>query len=160
MSHPRVTRHVSASTQNQVLAAILLLDKEVVERDPGWLGDVVRAKRPQRLPTVLTRAEVEVLLCALDGVNWSMAALLYGAGLRLMERLRFRVKDIEFTRNEILVHERKESKDRVTMLPSTVVPRLRSHLERVAKLHRADLAAGYGRVALPDALAQVSERQS
>jgi len=132
----------------------LFLYKEVLESDPGWLDDVVRAKRPERLPTVLTRPEAEALLGALDGVSWIMATLLYGAGLRLMECLRLRVKDIDFTRNEILVREGKGNKDRVTILPSTVIPRLCAHLKRVAKLHSSDLAAGYGRVALPDALAR------
>ena len=149
-----VDRHVSASTQNQALAAILFLYKEVLGRDPGWLTDVVRAKRPQRLPVVLTQPEVEALLVFLDGVSWIMAMLLYGSGLRLMECLRLRVKDIEFTRNEIVVREGKGNTDRVTMLPAAVVPRLHIHLQRVAKLHQADLAAGYGRVALPDALAR------
>ncbi|MBI5503413.1 MAG: phage integrase N-terminal SAM-like domain-containing protein, partial [Deltaproteobacteria bacterium] len=115
-----VDRRVSASTQNQALAALLFLYKQVMGRDPGWLDDVARAKRPQRLPTVLTRPEVEAILGALDGVSWIMAALLYGAGLRLTECLRLRVKDIDFTRNEILVREGKGNKDRVTMLPLTV----------------------------------------
>ncbi|MFI5399101.1 MAG: integron integrase [Candidatus Binatia bacterium] len=149
-----VDRHVAASTQNQALAAILFLYKDVLERDPGWLDDVVRARRPERLPTVLTRPEVEALLGGLGGVNWIMATLLYGAGLRLMECLGLRVKDIDFTRNEILVREGKGNKDRVTMLPSAVIPRLRLHLERVGKVHHTDLAAGYGRVVLPDALAR------
>ncbi len=98
-----VERHVSASTQNQALAALLFLYREVFGRDPGWLEGIVRAKRPQRLPVVLTRPEVSALLGALNGVNWIMAMLLYGAGLRLRECLRLRVKDIELTRNEIVV---------------------------------------------------------
>ena len=147
-------RHVAASTQNQALAAILFLYKEVFERDPGWLDDVVRAKRPERLPTVLTRAEVEALLAALDGVPWVMAMLLYGSGLRLMECLRLRVKDIDFTRNEILVREGKGNKDRVTMLASGVKDALLRHLDRVHRLHERDLKAGLGRVQLPGALAR------
>jgi integrase len=91
-----VKRNVAASTQNQALAAMLFLYKDVLECDPGWLDDVVRAKRPKRLPVVLTRPEVEALLVALDGVSWIMAMLLYGSGLRLMECLRLRVKDIDF----------------------------------------------------------------
>ena len=118
-----VKRNVAASTQNQALAALLFLYKEVLECDPGWLDDVVRAKRPQRLPVVLTRQEVERLLAALDGVAWIMAMLLYGSGLRLMECLRLRVKDIDFTRNEILVREGKGDKDRVTMLAAAVKTR-------------------------------------
>jgi integron integrase len=148
-----VDRHVAASTQNQALAALLFLYKEVLRKDPGWLEGVVRAKRPQRLPIVLTGSEVEVLLAALDGVTWIMALLLYGSGLRLMECLRLRIKDIDCGRREILVREGKGAKDRVTMLPSAVVPKLTVHLERVRELHAADVAAGLGGVALPDALA-------
>jgi len=148
-----VDRHVSASTQNQALAAILFLYKEVLERDPGWLDGVVRAKRPRRLPVVLTRPEIEALLAALDGVAWIMAVLLYGSGLRLMECLRLRVKDIDFTRNEILVREGKGDKDRVTMLPAAVKERLLRHLDRVRRLHERDVKAGLGRVQLPHALA-------
>jgi len=149
-----VQRRVAPSTQNQALAAILFLYKDVLERDPGWLDDIVRAKRPQRLPTVLMRAEVERLLAALDGVSWVMAMLLYGAGLRLMECLRLRVKDVDFTRNEILVREGKGNRDRVTMLPAAVRGPLGRHLERVRRLHERDLQAGFGRVQLPDALAR------
>jgi len=130
--------------------------------DPGWLDDIVRAKRPQRLPVVLTQQEVQALLVALDGVPWIMAMLLYGSGLRLMECLRLRVKDIEFSRHEILVREGKGDKpvlssvegDRVTMLPAAVVPRLKAHLEAVRRRHAADVAAGLGRVLLPHALAR------
>jgi len=149
-----VDRKVAASTQNQALAAVLFLYKDVLGRDPGWLDDVVRAKRPQRLPMVLPRQEVHALLAAFDGVSWSMTMLLYGSGLRLMECLRLRVKDVDLGRGEVLVREGKGDKDRVTMLPSAVVPRLSAHLERVRGLHAADLAAGLGRVALPDALAR------
>ena len=149
-----VKRRVAASTQNQALAAILFLYKDVLGRDPGWLDDVVRAKRPQRLPVVLTRQEVERLLAALDGVPWIMAMLLYGSGLRLMECLRLRVKDIDFTKNEILVREGKGNKDRVTMLPAGVKDPLLRHLDRVRRLHERDLAVGFGRVQLPDALAR------
>jgi integron integrase len=125
----------------------------VLGKDPGWLGSVVRAKRPRRLPVVLSGPEVEALLAALDGVAWIMALLLYGSGLRLMECLRLRIKDIDCGRREVLVGEGKGGKDRVTMLPSAVVPKLVVHLERVRALHAADLAAGLGRVTLPDALA-------
>jgi len=149
-----IKRRVAASTQNQALAAILFLYKDVLERDPGWLDDVVRAKRPQRLPVVLTRPEVEALLARLDGVSWIMAMLLYGSGLRLMECLKLRVKDIDFTRNEILVREGKGNKDRVTMLPAGVKNSLAAHLGGVRRLHERDLAAGLGRVRLPDALAR------
>jgi len=149
-----VDRHVSASTQNQALAAILFLYRDVMGCDPGWLDDIVRAKRPQRVPVVLTRSEVEALLAVLHGVSWLLAMLLYGAGLRLMECLRLRVKDIDISRNEIVVREGKGNKDRVTMLPVAVKERLVAHLGRVRRLHDADLRAGFGHVALPDALAQ------
>ena len=148
-----VDRQVSASTQNQALAAVLFLYQGVLGCNPGWLDDVVRAKRAERLPVVLTRQEVQSLLAVLDGVPWIMAMLLYGSGLRLMECLRLRVKDIDFTRCEIVVREGKGNKDRVTMLSAAVVSKLRVHLEGVRGLHAADLAAGFGRVLLPDALA-------
>ena len=157
-----VKRNVAASTQNQALAALLFLYKDVLECDPGWLDDVVRAKRPQRLPTVLTQPETEALLGALCGVSWIMALLLYGAGLRLKECLRLRVKDVDFTRNEIVVREGKGKKpalspvegDRVTMLPTAVKEPLAAHLARVRRLHDRDLQAGLGRVQLPNALAR------
>jgi integron integrase len=149
-----VKRRVAASTQNQALAGILFLYKGVLGKDPGWLDDVVRAKRAQRLPVVLTRPEVEALLGALDGVSWIMAMLLYGSGLRLMECLRLRVKDIEFSRHEILVREGKGNTDRVTMLPGAVEEHLRTHLDRVRGVHERDLKAGCGHVQLPDALAR------
>ena len=149
-----VERRVSASTQNQALAALLFLYREVFGRDPGWLEGLVRAKRPRRLPTVLARPEVGALLAAVNGVNWIMAMLLYGAGLRLRECLRLRVKDIDFVRNEVVVREGKGNKDRVTMLPASVKQPLVEHLECVRHLHERDLAAGFGRVMLPDALAR------
>ena len=149
-----VERHVSASTQNQALAALLFLYREVLGCDPGWLEGIVRAKRPRRLPVVLTRPEVTALLGALHGVKWIMAMLLYGAGLRLRECLRLRVKDVDFDRNEITVRQGKGDKDRVTMLPASVKAPLAAHLERVRRLHASDLAAGFGRVQLPDALAR------
>jgi integron integrase len=149
-----VQRHVSASTQNQALAALLFLYRKVLGSDPGWLEGIVRAKRPQRLPVVLSRHEVSALLAALDGAEWIMAMLLYGAGLRLRECLRLRVKDIDFDRNEILVREGKGNKDRLTMLPASVREPLAAHLERVRTVHERDLKAGFGRVQLPDALAR------
>lgn len=136
------------------LDALLFLDKDVLGCDLGWLDDVVRAKRPRRLPVVLIRQEVEGLLAAIDGVAWIMAVLLYGSGLRLMECWRLRVKDLDFTRNEIVVREGKGSKDRVTMLPAAVKAPLLKHLDRVRRLHERDLKAGLGRVQLPHALAR------
>jgi integron integrase len=149
-----VNRKVSASSQNQALAALLFLYKTVLGCDPGLLEDVVRARRPERLPVVLNRQEVQNLLSVLDGVAWLMAMVLYGSGLRLMECLRLRVKDIDFTRLEVLVRQGKGNKDRVTMLSALVAPKLQVHLEGVRELHDADLAAGLGRVALPDAIAR------
>jgi integron integrase len=147
-----VKEHVSASTQNQALCALLFLYREVLARDIGWLEDIVRAKRPRRLPVVLTRQEVKMLLGALQGVNWIMASLLYGAGLRLLECLRLRVKDIDFGTNQIVVREGKGNKDRVTMLPAIVRAPLVSHLEGIRTLHQQDLERGVSRIFLPDAL--------
>ncbi|MBI3784146.1 MAG: integron integrase [Deltaproteobacteria bacterium] len=145
---------VSASTQNQALAALLFLYQQVLGCEVGWLDDIVRAKRPRRLPTVLTREEVQLLLNQLDGVAWIATMLLYGSGLRVMECLRLRVKDIDFERRELVVREGKGDKDRVTMLSSAVIPRLEAHLRRVRALHSKDLARGFGRVLLPGALAR------
>ena len=147
-----VERHVSASTQNQALAALLFLYREVLGCDPGWLDGIVRAKRPQRLPVVLTGHEVAALLAQLDGVKRLMVMLLYGSGLRLLECLHLRVKDLDFERNEIVVREGKGNKDRVTMLPAAVKEPLMVNLERVRALHERDLQAGRGQVPLPDAL--------
>ena len=145
---------VSASTQNQALAALLFLYREVLGIEVGWLDDLVRAKRPQRLPVVLGRAEVEALLAQLAGVPWVMAMLLYGSGLRLMECHRLRVKDLDLTRREVLVREAKGGRERVTMLAARVVDPLRAHLDAVATRHVRDLAAGHGRVLLPGVLAR------
>ena len=153
LTHLAVARHVAASTQNQAKSALLFLYKEVLEQDLPWLGKVEQAKAPKRLPVVLTPGEVQALLSRLQGVNWMMASLLYGAGLRLMECMRLRVKDIEFTRREILVRDGKGSKDRVTMLPTALVNPLRTHLARVRECHTQDLAQGFGRVYMPTALA-------
>jgi integron integrase len=147
-----VDGRVSASTQNQALCALLFLYRHVLGQHLGWLDDVVRAKRPQRLPVVLTRPEVKALLGALDGVHWIMASLLYGAGLRLLECLRLRVKDIDFASQQILVREGKGKKDRRTILPAAVQELLAAHLGRVRQLHQHDVAQGFGRAYMPDAL--------
>ena len=148
-----VERRVSASTQNQALASILFLYQHVLHSEPGWLDGIVRARRPERLPVVLTRGEVSALLANLRGVPWIVSTLLYGSGLRLFECLGLRVKDVEFDRNEILVREGKGKKDRVTMLPRQVKQPLAAHLERVRAQHGRDLEAGFGRVPLPGARA-------
>ncbi|MBI3756413.1 MAG: integron integrase [Deltaproteobacteria bacterium] len=147
-----VDQHVSASTQNQALNALLFLYRHVLDRTLIGLDNIVRAKQPQRLPVVLRKHEVKALLDALEGVHWLMGHLLYGAGLRLMECLRLRVKDIDFSANHIVVREGKGNKDRITMLPRAIKEPLAAHLARVQELHHADLARGFGRVYLPDAL--------
>jgi len=144
--------HVSASTQTQALSALLFLYRHVLGRPVGDLGDVIRARRPRRLPVVLTRDEAMAVLTRLDGDVRLMAGLMYGAGLRLSECLRLRVQDIDFERCEIVVRDGKGGKDRVTMLPQSLSPALKAHLRAVKQLHQRDLAAGWGRVELPDAL--------
>jgi integron integrase len=144
-------RRVSASTQNQALSALLFLYREVLATPVDRLEGVVRAKRPSRLPSVLTRAEVAALLARLSGAPALMARLMYGSGLRLLECARLRVKDLDLSRREILVRDGKGRKDRVTVLPESVVPALTPHLEAVKALHDDDLRAGAGYVALPDA---------
>jgi integron integrase len=152
LTHLAVARNVSASTQNQAKSAILYLYKEVLGIDLPWLDNVTQAKAPKRLPVVLTQAEVQAILSRLDGTMWLIASLLYGSGLRIMEALRLRVKDIDFARREILVREGKGFKDRVTMLPISLVEPLKSHLLKVQALHKEDLSTGHGAVFMPMAL--------
>jgi integron integrase len=143
---------VSASTQQQALNALVFLYRAVLGRDFGWLHDVVRAKKPKRLPVVLSKEEVQALLRELKGEKWLMATLLYGAGLRLLECLRLRVKDIDFARNQLVVRAGKGDKDRLTMLPAVVKTSLVKHLKEVQRQYEDDLAHGFGRVYLPNAL--------
>ncbi len=143
---------VSASTQNQAKSALLFLYKQVLEVELPWLDNVEQAKVPKRLPVVLTREEVQKVLVTLQGTHWLVASLLYGAGLRILEALRLRVKDVDFARKEILVRDGKGFKDRVTMLPQSLIAPLQAHLVRVRALHEQDLQAGYGTVYLPYAL--------
>ena len=150
----RAGRAGSAATQNQALAALLFLYKEVLDLPLPWLDQIDRAKRPARLPTVLSIPEVQRLLGAMRGTKWLMASLLYGAGLRLREYLKLRVKDIDFDYRQILVRDVKGAKDRVTMLPGSVIEPLRAQLARAKLLHERDLASGYGDVELPDALSR------
>lgn len=152
LSHLAVTRNVSASTQNQAKSALLFLYKEVLGVQLPWLDNVTQAKAPKRLPVVLTKDEVQALLNRLDGTMWLLVSLLYGSGLRLMECLRLRVKDVDLARCEILVREGKGFKDRVTMLPKSLVEPLKQHLVKVKALHQEDLAAGHGEVFMPMAL--------
>lgn len=154
LTHLAVERQVSASTQNQAKAAILYLYKQVLAINLPWLDEVVQAKRPQRLPVVLTPSEVRALLMHMDNAAMGLIArLLYGTGMRLMEALRLRVKDVEFTRREIIIREGKGGKDRVTVLPENLIEPLQAQLHKAQALHQKDLAAGLGRVHLPHALA-------
>lgn len=152
LTHLAVREKVSASTQNQALSALLFLYRNVLDRQIGDLGEVIRARRPKRLPVVMTRDEAKSVLEHLSGDKWLMASLMYGAGLRLMECLRLRVQDIDFSRNEIMVRDGKGAKDRVTMLPESLEKPLRDHLREVKAIHEQDLADGWGRVKMPDAL--------
>jgi integron integrase len=147
-------RNVAAGTQNQALAALLFLYREVLGQDLPWMDGVVRAKRPRRLPVVLTRDEVHRLLGQLQGRDWLMASLLYGSGMRLMECLRLRVKDVDFQRRDMIVREGKGNKDRHVPLPQAATAALREQLAAAKLLHAADLAAGHGAVWLPHALAR------
>ena len=152
LTHLAVKDKVSASTQNQALSALLVLYRHVIGRDVGELGEVIRARKPTRLPVVMTREEVKTVLGQLTGDKRLMASLMYGAGLRLMECLRLRVQDIDFSRNEIMVRDGKGAKDRITMLPELLKKPLESHLRNVKAIHEKNLSEGWGRVQLPDAL--------
>ena len=152
LSHLAVAGKVAASTQNQALSALLFLYREVLGIELPWLQGVTRAKPSQYLPVVLTTGEVRALFARLDGVDWLMASLLYGAGLRLMECVRLRVKDLDFEMRQITVRDGKGGKDRITMLPERLIEPLVNHLSRVRSIHEEDLAAGFGAVYLPSAL--------
>ena len=153
LSHLAVDRKVSASTQNQAKSALLFLYGQVLKIELPWLDEVISAKTAKRLPVVLTQVEVRNLLNAMSGTMSLMASLLYGTGMRLMEGLRLRVKDVEFSRREIIVREGKGNKDRVTVLPENLMLPLQAHLVKVKALHERDLDAGFGTVYLPNALA-------
>lgn len=154
LSYLAVEEQVAASTQNQALSALLFLYREVLLHDLTLTLSAVRAKRPKRAPTVLTEAEVDVVLACLSGQQLLMAQLLYGSGLRLMECLRLRIKDVDFSQQQIVVRDGKGMQDRVTLLPQRVVPALTAHLVEVRRQHQRDLARGYGSVYLPFALAR------
>ena len=154
LNHLARERGVAASTQNQALSALLFLYREVLAMPLPWLDSLERAQRPARLPTVLTRDEAKRLLAQMEGVRWLMAGLLYGAGLRLRECLKLRVKDVDFGYQQILVRDGKGAKDRVTMLPESLVEPLKAQLARSRALHDRDAASGHGEVELPDALAR------
>jgi integron integrase len=152
LTHLAVAGKVSASTQNQAKSALLFLYRVVLEIKLPWLDNVTQAKAPKKLPVVLTVREVQAVLSRLSGSHLLIASLLYGGGMRLMEAIRLRVKDVEFARHEIIVREGKGFKDRVTMLPESIAATLRAHLVKVKALHEEDLAAGLGEVYLPFAL--------
>lgn len=154
LTHLAVVGNVAPSTQNQALAALLFLYRDVLDIELPWLDGITRAKKPPRLPVVLTEAEVRLVLSQLDGVHGIIAGLLYGSGLRLMEALRLRVKDVDFERREILVRDGKGGKDRRTVLPNSLDAPMRSQLERVHVFHDLDTQNGLDPVYLPHALAR------
>jgi integrase len=147
-----VDKQVSASTQNQALSAVVFLYKQVLGLDLGPIEHVPRARMPDKLPVVLSREELALLLKQLDGTMWLIVAMLYGTGVRLEECLELRIKDLDFERSQVTVRRGKGQKDRVTMLPASVRQRLAAHLVTVKDQHERDLARGEGRVALPFAL--------
>ncbi len=152
LTHLAVKGNVAPSTQNQALNAILFLYQKVLDMDIDWPENTVRARKPSRLPVVLTVEEVRNLLSQLNGYHWLIASLLYGSGLRLMECLRLRIKDLELERCEITVRHGKGGKDRVTMLPGKLIDPLKVQLERAQIIHQTDLSDGFGAVYLPHAL--------
>ena len=152
LTHLAMVGKVSASTQNQAKSALLFLYKEVLGTELPWLDKIESAKTSKRLPVVLTREEVQKILGNLQGTHLLVASLLYGTGMRILEVLRLRVKDVDFSRKEILIRDGKGFKDRVTMLPQTLIEPLRAHIARVKALHEQDVAAGYGSVFMPNAL--------
>lgn len=153
-----VRRRVSASTQNQALAALIFLYREVLGRDLPWLTGIVRAKGSTRLPLVLTRSEAHRVLAAMTGAPRIAATLLYGAGLRLMECVSLRVKDVDFARDQLTIRGGKGGKDRVTLLPATAAGALHEHLAQAREAHRNAVASGGGWVALPDGCADGAAR--
>ena len=152
LTHLAVKENVAASTQNQALSALLFLYREVLKQDVALVTNSVRAQQPRRLPTVLTKEEVQKVIGLMRGTHQLMAKLLYGSGLRLMECVQLRVKDIDFGQRQIVVRDGKGMTDRVTVLPNTLIEPLQEHLQRVKRLHEEDIAKGYGSVYLPSAL--------
>ncbi len=154
ISHLAVDARISASTQTVALSALLFLYREVLKKDLPYVKNIERAKRGKRLPVVFTRSEVQAVLAHLNGTSHLVASLLYGSGLRLMEAVRLRVKDIDFERRELVIRQAKGDQDRVTMLPAASLMPLQEQLQKVRLLHQADLTLGLGAVALPFALAR------
>jgi len=156
LSNLAVERKVSASTQTQALSALLFLYKHVLRQPFEWLDQIERAKKPVRIPVVLTRAETDAVLACLTGSFWLIASLQYGSGLRLLEACELRIKDVDLERRELIIRDGKGRKDRRTMLAEQLVGPLRDHIDRVRKLHDRDRGEGAGHVALPDAFARKS----
>jgi integron integrase len=154
LTYLAVHDHVAASTQRQALSAILFLYRNVLKIDPPWIENIVRARQPKRLPTVLSREEVAALLARLEGTVQLIVLLLYGTGMRILECLRLRVQDVDFDLGHITIRNGKGQKDRVTLLPDACRQRLQDHLIHVRELHGQDIAEGYGRVHLPESLAR------
>jgi integron integrase len=154
LNHLARERDVAAATQNQALSALLFLYREVLGQGLPWLDDLERVAKPARVPSVLTREEVERLLQRMRGMKWLMASLLYGAGLRLRECVTLRVKDLDFGYRQIVVRDGKGAKDRVTVLPAALIAPLQAHLVQVKTLHERDVRRGFGDVELPHALAR------
>lgn len=152
LTHLAVNRRVSPSTQNQALNALLFLYKRVLKIELPLMDSVVRAKRTKRLPVVFTRQEIKALLAQFDGTRWLVFSMMYGCGFRILECLRLRVKDIDFHYKQIFVRDAKGGKDRVTLLPESLIESLHTHLTRVKELHENDLSSGFGCVYLPHAL--------
>lgn len=152
LTHLAVDKKVASSTQNQALCALVFLYREVIKKEIGDFGSLIRAKKPQKLPVVFTREEVKQILLQLSGANWLMGQLIYGAGLRVMECVRLRVKDVDFGYGQIVVRDGKGKKDRVTMLPDIIVEELQRNLLKIKKIHDLDLKAGFGAVYLPYAV--------
>jgi integrase len=149
LTHLAVQGQVAASTQNQALNAIVFLYRQVLRKELGWLEGVERAKKPARLPVVFTREEAPAVLSRLDGIRWVMASLLYGSGLRLMECIRLRVKDVDFDQHQLIVRDGKGGKDRITMLPDRLVEPLKTHLDKVAVLNKRTSRRGSGPCTCP-----------
>ena len=152
ISHLAVDRGITASTQTVALSALLFLYRDVLKQKLPYVSEIERARKPKRLPTVFTPDETKRILANLEGTHWLIAGLLYGSGLRLMESLRLRVKDIDFTYAQLIIRDGKGENDRLTMLPGRLKQPLMRHLQKVKVLHEQDLAAGYGEVFLPYAL--------
>jgi integron integrase len=152
LSHLAVSKDVAVATQRQALNAIVFLYRDVLGLELGLIGEIEKPQRAPKLPTVMTKEEVRRVLALITADYQLPCRLLYGTGLRLLECLRLRIKDVDFGRNEIVVHDGKGAKDRVTVLPESLKPELMRHLERVQLIHQRDLAAGFGRVSLPHAL--------